>query len=133
MNQPSEDIKSMLVADTPLGLIFATNLFINDEPTKPDNCVTIFDSPGFPPSLSLDGSKGYESPSVQIRIRNNSSKAGWALIQNIMISLHGRAQQTWGGTLYTVIYCSNGPALLDWDGNGNARFIVNFSLQRRTA
>jgi len=130
MNATSEDIKDMLVADTSLGLTFATNLFINDEPAKPDNCVTIFDTPGFPPDLRLDG-VGYESPSVQIRVRNRSSQAAQSLINNIMISLHGRAQQTWNGTLYTVIYCSSGPALLDWDANRNARYITNFNIQRR--
>lgn len=130
MNNVSDDIKSMLVADTPLGLTFATNLFIGDEPSTPRDVVTIFDTPGSPPSISLN-STGYENPSIQIRVRNKKYQTGLTLMQNIMNSLHGRAQQTWGGSLYTVIYCSSGPALLDWDGNGNARFIVNFSIQRR--
>jgi len=130
MNPSSEDVKDMLVAAS-LGLTFATNLFIGREPTKPNNCVTIFDTPGFPPQLTLDAAgRDYYYPSVQIRVRNTSYADGWALANNIMVSLHGRVYETSGGTLYTTVYCSSGPALLDWDENNRARFIVNFNLQR---
>lgn len=130
MNVVSEDIKDMLVADS-LGLTFADNLFIGREPTVPKNCVTIFDTPGFPPQLTLKQGEDYFYPSIQIRVRNTDYRTGWNLIKDIMTSLHGRANETWNETLYTVIYCSSGPALLDWDENNRARFIVNFNLQRR--
>jgi len=131
MNPPSEDVKDMLEAESSLGLTFATDLFIGKEPAAPKNCVTIFDTPGFPPQLTLDPGGEYYYPSVQIRVRNTSYSIGWNLIHDIMVSLHGRGHETWNGTLYTVIYCSSGPALLDWDENSRARFIVNFNLQRR--
>jgi hypothetical protein len=130
MNASSVDVKDMLVADTTLGLVFANNLFVGKEPAKPDKCVTIYDTPGFPPMIGLE-TKGYEFPSVQIRVRNTTYLEGWSLIEKIKNSLHGRAQETWNGTLYSVIYVSSGPALLDWDDNGNCRFIINFNLQRR--
>jgi len=53
------------------------------------------------------------------------------LAQEIMISLHGRAQETWNGTLYSVIEHISGPGLLDWDGNNRVRLVINFNLQRR--
>jgi len=130
MNPTSVDIKDMIVAESLLGLTFATDLFIGKEPAKPWNCVTLFDTPGFPPQLTLDNQK-YEYPSIQVRIRNGNYLVGWGIAQNIMDFLHGRAGETWNGTLYSVIYCSSGPALMDWDDNGNARFIINFNLQRR--
>jgi len=130
MNNSAEDIKDMLVAVSALGLTFATNLFIGKEEKTPRNCVTIFDTPGYAPDLGLT-SQGYERPSVQIRVRNANYTTGWNLIEEIKTSLHGRAQETWNDTLYSVIYCSSGPAHLDWDDNGNARFIINFNLQRR--
>lgn len=130
MNIPSEDIRDMLEADSSLGLIYATNLFIGKEPPKPIDCVTIFDTPGYPSPLTLDNQL-YQKPSVQIRVRDSSYLDGMALAQNIMLSLHGRAGETWNGTLYTVIYCSSGPALLDWDDNNNSRFFINFEIQRR--
>lgn len=130
MNAPSEDIKDMLEADSSLGLDFSTNLFIGTEPAKIDNCVTIFDEPSIGPQLTFDG-KRYEYPIIQVKVRNVDYRTGWALANNIMISLHGRAQETWNGTLYTVIYCSGGPASLGQDDNARAQFIINFNLQRR--
>ena len=130
MNAPSEDIKDMLVAESSLGLTFATNLFIGREPPEPDDCVTVFDTPGFPPLLTLN-SVGYYYPSIQIRVRTAAYMSGWDMAEAIRTVLHGKANETWNTTLYTVIYCSSGPALLDWDANGRARFIINFNLQRR--
>ena len=132
MNNSAEDIKDMLVAVSALGLTFATNLFIGKEEKTPRNCVTIFDTAGYAPDLGLTN-QGYERPSIQIRVRNGDYTTGWNLIEEIKTSLHGRAQETWNGTLYSVIACSGGPAHLDWDDNGNARFIINFNLQRRSA
>jgi len=132
MNASSVDIVAMLVADATVDVTFKTNLFIGKEEKAPRNCVTIFDTFGSPPDLGLTN-QGYERPSIQIRVRNASYVTGWNLIELIKTSLHGRAQETWNDTLYTVIYCSSGPAHLDWDENGNARFIINFNLQRRAA
>lgn len=131
MNAPSVDIKDMLEAESSLGLTFATDLFIGQEPNTPDDTVTIFDTVGFPDQLTLDATEKYEYPSVQIRVRNNDYIAGWNLINEIRDSLHGRGQETWNGTLYTVIIAMGGPALLDWDDSSRARFIINFNLQRR--
>ena len=136
MNIPSEDIKDMLVADATLGLVFdpslTNNLFIGREPTLPKNCVTIYDTPGRAPQLTLAGKgEDYFYPSIQIRVRNVGYTAGLDLAQDIRTSLHGRGQETWNETLYSVIRCSSGPALLDWDENNRARFIINFDIQRR--
>jgi len=131
MNPVSEDIKDMLEADSSLGLVFGTNLFIGLQPSTPANCTTIYDSGGFSPQLTLDGDGGYFYPSIQIRVRSTEYVTGWSLINMIKTLLHGRGNETWNGTLYTVIYCSSGPALLDWDENGRVNFIVNFNVQRR--
>jgi hypothetical protein len=130
MNAPSQDIKDMLVADSSLDLVLGTNLFVGKEPAKPRACVTIFDTYGFPPYLGLTD-VGYEYPSIQIRVRNYNYRDGWEIAQDIVTSLHGRSHETWNDALYTVVYCSSGPALLDWDENENVRFIINFNLQRR--
>jgi len=133
MNASSVDIVEILDASGESSgfddLVFATNLFIGKEPATPKNCVTIFDTPGFSPELNLK-TQGYEYPSVQIRVRSTKYIDGWNLIERIKNALHGLDHQTVNGTLYTVIYCSSGPALLDWDDNGNPRFICNFNLQR---
>jgi hypothetical protein len=108
------------------------NVFLNRESAKPINCVTIYDTPGMPPYLGLD-TIGYEYPSIQIRVRNDTQKNGWDFIERIKDSLHGLNQLTVNGTLYSSIACANGPALLEWDDNGNCIFFVNFNCQRRLA
>ena len=131
MNAVSQDVKDMLEAESSLGLVSATNLFVGREPPTPDECATIFDTSGLPNQVTLGMEGNYYYPSIQIRVRSNKYRDGWDLIQNIMISLHGRAQETWNGTLYSIIKQTSGPALLDWDDNNRPRFVVNFDLQRR--
>jgi hypothetical protein len=113
-------------------LVFGTNLFTNHEPANPTNCVTIFDYSGQNPWLGVDGNVGYEYPSIQIRVRNRKQVDAWNIIENIKDSLHGKAQETWNGTLYSLIRSIGSPALLDWDTNGNVRLIINFNIQRRS-
>lgn len=130
MNATSVDIAEMLEAQSSLGLTLGSNLFVGKEPTKPDNTVTIFDTYGMPPQLALT-SQGLENPTIQIRVRNTSYTNGWAIIHSIEQALHGRGQEVWNETLYSVIYCASGPVNLDWDDNSRARFICNFNVQRR--
>jgi hypothetical protein len=132
MNATSVDISDILEAETALGLTLGTNLFIGREPVTPSDCVTIFDTPGYAPQLTLDGANDYYFPSIQIRVRNTKYLDAESLIHNIMVSLHGRNHETWNSTLYTLIKCTTEPALLDWDENNRARFVVNFDIQRRT-
>ena len=130
MNAASEDIKDMLVDDSSLGLTFATDLFIAKEPTTPDDCVTIYDTPSYPPENTLDNQRIYNS-SVQIRIRDLSYVSGMALARNIMDSLHARAQETWNSSLYTVIDAMGEPAALAWDDNKRIIIVINFNMKRR--
>lgn len=131
MNAPSFDIKDMLVAESSLALTFATDLFIGKEPTKPDNTVTVFDKPGGAPQLTMNREEAYYYQAVQVRVRNIDYNTGWTLANDILVSLHGRAGELWNGTVYTVIYCSQGPFVLDWDENHRVRFVVSLNLQRR--
>jgi len=133
-NSVCNDIASMLVAESSLDLIFGTNLHIHREPTKPDNTVTVFETPGMPPIGLLNSNedtKHYERPSIQIRIRNKSADVGFDLAYTIQKILHARTQETWGSYLYTVIYASSSPMLLDWDEVNRVRIVLNFNIQRR--
>jgi hypothetical protein len=139
MNAPSWDIKDMLEAyeessastSNDLGLEYGVNLFTGQQPPKPYDSVTIFDTPGLAPWVGLDGSTGYDYPAIQILVRNKDYNEGFDIIERIKEVLHGRAQETWNATLYSRIACSTPPALLEWDDNGCACFVINFNLQRR--
>lgn len=131
MNSPSVDIKDMLVVDTGLNLVFMTNLYTVREPTTPINTVTVFDGVSSPPQLTFKKGEDYFYDSVQIRVRNSDYLVGYDIAKAIVSSLHGRGQEIWNGTLYSVIYCSNGPVLIGQDDNGRSLLIINFEIQRR--
>lgn len=133
MNPASIDIAGMLVSNSALSLSLGTNLFIGKEPVTPNNCTTIFDTPGYPPDKFYDQDSHYYRPAIQIRVRNVSYLIGWQLIHDIKEFLHCRDQSTWNSTLYSAIFCSQEPALLDWDSNDRARFVSTFDIQRREA
>ena len=132
MNAPSVDIKDMLLAETDLGLFFAENLFISKEPTNPNEVVTIYDTSQAPPMLTLDKVSDYYFEACQVRVRSTNYEEGYAFIQDIRDALHGRAGETWNGTLYTLIRCTSGPNCIGWDDNNRVLFTVNFEMQRRT-
>ena len=131
MNAVSEDIKDMLAAEASLSLTYAKNLFKGVEPSGPDNTVTIFDTPSFPPDVSMETDGKYYRSSCQIRIRNKGYTAGMTIARNIFELLHARANEVWNGTTYNLIQATGEPAWLDMDANNRSRFIINFNLQRR--
>lgn len=131
MNAPSIDIKDMLEGNSELGLVFSDNLYISREPAKPNNCVTLYDTPGEPDGLSLDRKERYEYPSVQVRIRNVGYVAAWDLMDDIRMFLHGKAHEEWNEAYYTVIKVSNGPLFLEYDENNRVVIVVTFQIQRR--
>lgn len=130
MNPASQDIQGILAA-AGLGLVAGTNLFLGQEPAAPANVVTIYDTPGDAPMLTMDRTERYDLPAIQIRVRNISYLAGYALIGDIKDELHGLAHQAQGGAVYELVRCDQDPFLLDYDETGRPRFVCNFSIQRR--
>lgn len=133
MNAPSVDIKDLLNGESSLGLTFATDLFIGREPSNPDNCVTIFDTPGREPEMTLKGKDepGYFYPLVQIRVRNNAYVDGWNEIEGIKNFLNGMHEITQGGAVYDLIKCVQEPSFLDWDKHKRVRFVATFRMHRK--
>ena len=99
MNALSVDIKDILIASESLSFTFGSNLFIGREPESPDNSVTIYDTPGGDRGTTLLGSNGMQNASFQVRVRNNSYKAGIELCESIIQALHGRHQEKLNGTV----------------------------------
>lgn len=129
MNPSSEDIKDMLVAN--LGLVFLANLFIGKLPAQAqDNCVVVYDTPGFEDDLTLKKGENYFRPSIQIMVRNRDYNVGYTLINNIRNFLHGIGHEIWNGTTYEVIKCTTGPFPLGYDENNCIKLVCNFDIQR---
>ena len=133
MNPTSEDIKDFIEQESDLDLAFATNLFIGREPATPDNCVTIFDTPGYPPSMTLKGKEegSIFYPSIQIRVRNNDYQTGWNLIDRIKLLLHGTVKEIINSTSYDYIKCISEPFLLGFDEADRALFVSTFDICRK--
>jgi len=131
MNSPSVDIKDMIEGIVDLSLTYGVNLFIGLEPPEPSNCVTVFDTPGFPDDLTFDKDEKYERPSVQILVRNKIYASAWAMIRDIKDFLHGYGHITMNGAYYSVIMSAGAPAMLDHDERGRVHFVWNIDMQRR--
>ena len=131
MNPVSVDIKDLLEEQSYFGLEFGENLFVGREPDKPNDTVTIFDTPGFGPLLTMTKESRYYYDSIQIRVRSDNYITGYELAAEIVDFLHGKSHEEVNGMYYSLIQCVNGPALLDWDKNNRARFFINFNVQRR--
>ena len=131
MNHASEDVKDMLVAESALALSLGTTLHLHREPDTPDDCVTIYDTPSYPPDMMYSKEEVYYHSSIQVRVRSSDPDVGMALARDIMDALHNRAQETWNATLYTVIQATGEPATIAWDENNRVIIVINFNLQRR--
>ncbi len=132
-NPASVDIRDLILLNQtpPLDdLEFGKNMFIGREPATPDDCVTIFDTPGFPPDPHMDPESRYYRPSIQIRVRALRYESAYSMITTIKEAIHNLYLAI-NDTVYTGILCSQEPALLDWDEKGRCRWVTTFDLQRR--
>jgi hypothetical protein len=130
MNAPSIDIKDWLEANSGLGLVFATNLFISREPSMPENTVTIYDTSAGADKPDMEGASILYENSIQIRIRNKSYETGWALADSIKDVLSPISNTTINSTKYLSIFHQNGPFVLEWDDNNRVILIMNFNIER---
>ena len=130
MNAVSEDIVAMLEVSS-VGYQLGVDLFVGREPTTPDNTVTIFDTPGGGASTQIEPTEIYYRDSVQLRIRNNDYRMAMSNAYELIDALHNKAHEIWNDTYYSLIRCSLGPHVLDFDENNRPRIVITFDIQRR--
>ena len=132
MNTVIKDIASFIEQGS--DWVFGTTLFGGREPSDPDNCMTLFDTPGggsFVPLRRDPQGRRYEYAAFQIRVRNFNYDEAVRQSNDIIDVLHALQENTVvNGTLYTLIRALDNPHLLDWDENNRARIITNFEVQR---
>lgn len=126
---PSKDIAEILVAKIP-GLQLGQNVFISQEPTAPDNTITVFDTPGAGSERTIDKLSTYQFVSVQVRVRNTSYEAGMQLVQKIVSALHLLSNTVINGEFYTCILHTSGPSILEYDFNRRCKIVTNFEIQK---
>lgn len=127
MNAPSIDIRTLLEQES----ILTIPVHIGSEPAEPNNVITIYDTAGFRPMLTLDRNETFEFPSVQIRVRNVSYLSCLEVCATIKQILHGRGQEIVDGAFYALIRCNHEPEPLGFDTKQRMRFVMNFEIQRK--
>ena len=130
MNAPSFDMAELLESSAAgLGFVAGTDLFVSAEPDAPDACVTLLDSPGFPPDTAV---ADYQKPGLNVRVRGvrggySTAYAVAASVLNYLHTLHGEIVN---GTRYVAIFASTDVIPLGLDENGRPVFSLNFNIHR---
>ena len=110
------DVKSLLTG--------VQNVYIGEKPASPDNVVALYNSGGYPRSLS----GGYVSePTIMIHVRNTSYAAAEIVCETVQNLLHGVCEN---GSIMLIE--QQGDILdLGRDENNRAEFSMNFRLLYR--
>ena len=106
MTSPAKEIADYLNTQI-TGLTSGTNLFIGSEPNTPASVVTVYDSGGFAPDQTMDGSYFVNRPTVQVRVRNASYTTGRAQPETIRDTLRQVVRQTLGSDYYGIFLISD--------------------------
>lgn len=131
MQPPSEDIKDYLEGISSLALTFATDLFISEMPTTPDNCVCIYDTGGYEPEANYT----YQRPTIQVRVRGAKGEylAAHEQAQAIRDELHGLHNETINSARYVGIWQEGDIISAGQDDNKRPNVTMNFRIHRTTA
>ena len=127
MNSPAVDIAGILVT-AGVGTI-KTDLFVSKQPTTPDECVTVFDTGGFPPESNYV----YEKPTVNVRVRGKKGgyRNAYAVTASVKDALHDKTNEDIDSVSRIIaIWCMGDIIPLGDDDNGRPMFSVNFRIHR---
>lgn len=139
------DVKDILVADInpmsgekqDIGVFKAQEdwgVFINQEPTEPANCITVYNSPSSlvpMPAVNKVGREcEFQQPSVQIRVRCTDSPTGMAKIMECYNALQNLGPYQTSLYRYSAFYAQNIPFWLQEDNNNRQIFVLNVQCSR---
>lgn len=101
-------------------------IFRGVEPDMPDNCITLYDTPGDAPNplLRLD------NPRVQVRVRSFDYDEAYAKGEEIKSKLLGLPSQTIDGIIYVGIWIVIDNSFVLTDDKGRALFTTTYRAIR---
>lgn len=130
MARTSHDIALLLQANA-IGTM-GTDIFINDEPDEPNNCITIYDTGGT--SGQVTNVTTYKQPRIQIRVRNNKQSDGHAKAEAIetLMETNSRLRYRPAGASYkyTALYKQTEILFLPRDVKRRSICVQNFRCPR---
>lgn len=117
---------------------FGVDIFEGNEPTSPDNCITLYEYAGETPDLIA----GYDYPNLQVRVRNTNYNKGRELLQRIQDILQeignelGEDDNLVSGliinsTFYSAIRPIQGIIPLGTDDNKRVIIVQNFKINKQ--
>jgi len=111
MMSPAAEIAAYL-ATRIAGLTLGDNVFVGAEPDSPADVVTVYDTGGFAPRQTVDGSNFIRRQTIQVRVRNASFAIGYALAEEIGRELENVVHQNVGTRWYLGVFETSGVAHL---------------------
>lgn len=117
------DIKTLLTSIDP-------NVFRGSMPDSPDNVICLYDTGGYNPTDTKDG-REYERPTFQVKIRNISYDAGYAIAEKVKDALHLVRDKNINGHFYSEIKQMTDILSLGKDTKERSEFTVNFECKIR--
>lgn len=125
MNPPAEDIKDYIVAET--SYVFGEDLFIGTQPDKPDQCLTLYDSPG----LDTDDKFAIEKVGIQFRSRAQSYQLAYSICHDMKLLLEGLKEDVvLNGSRYFGFYVTSQPTDLGRDAEDQHMFTMTMQISR---
>jgi len=127
-NAPTEDVKDLLV-NAGIGTFGGEadwSIYIGSEPNKPNNIITLYDTPGIAsnPKFRLD------EPRFQVRVRSKNYNIGFQKAIEVSAQLQGLPSQTFNGTRYEGIWVVLETNFLKADGEGRSIFVTTYRMIR---
>ena len=130
MNATTIDIKDLISNSGMFSYVYGVDLHIARMPTKPDNCIVLYDIAGAMPDLSLSGQR-YNREAVQIIIRDQDYSEGMRKAWEIHNYLQGVHNVVINDIHYTLIRSIMTPHQYDWDENNRVLILFSIETQRR--
>ena len=104
-----------------------SNIYYNDLPDTPDNCLSIFYTGGQPSVHNLNTqAPTLEKPTFQVRIRNTSCSSAETQAEEIKDALNGKTSTAKNDTLYEAIWLQGDIFNLGKDDRERTNLTVNF-------
>ncbi|HEC65816.1 MAG TPA: hypothetical protein ENI23_11000 [bacterium] len=126
INSPAFDIATILDRES-IGVL-GVKIFVGREPETPDECITVYDTGGFPPSPKYLR----DNPSVQIKVRTlpDDGKTASDTLRDIRNVLLNSGNRIVSGSTYIQYHEFGGVIDLGVDIKGRFMAVTNFRLVR---
>lgn len=112
---------------------FGTDIFASKEPDQPDNCITVYNTGGFPDECLDTGISQNELCNFQVRVRNNDYLTAYTVMTSIRNEIEKAKYKTItdsNGVTFYSIWATSLPIDLQRDTTNRCIVVQNYSCLR---